>query len=252
MPAALYDHRGEVGVVTLNRPERLNAIGGTLLADLHAAIARAMADEAVGAIVLAGAGRAFCAGDDLKEFSAQTADAAATEAHIRGIQQITRDLMFGEKAVVGAAQGYAVGGGFEWMLNCDLVVAAEDLVAFFPEMDWAQFTTGGITHLLPQAIGHQRAMELLLLGERQSAARLAGLGLVNRVVPAAQCLATAFELAAAIARKSRWSVGRLKRLITQELGDGLSRALRLEERTTVESFARPEAAERVRRFAERR
>lgn len=252
MPAALYERRGEVGIVTLNRAERLNAIGGTLLAELHAVLVRASADEAAGAIVLAGAGRAFCAGDDLKEFSAQTADAASTEAHIRGIQQITRDLMFGEKAVVGAAQGYAVGGGFEWMLNCDLVVAAEDLVAFFPEMDWAQFTTGGITHLLPQAIGHQRAMELLLLGERQTAARLEKLGLVNRVVPAAQCLTTAIELAAKVATKSRWSVGRLKRLMTQELGDGLPRALRLEERATIESFARPEAAEWVRRFTERR
>ena len=126
-------------------------------------------DAAVGAIVLAGAGRAFCAGDDLKEFGQQSADPAATEAHIRGIQQITRDIMFAEKVVVGAVQGYAVGGGFEWMLNCDLVVAADDLVAFFPEMEWAQFTTGGVTHLLPLAVGHQRAMELLVLGERQPA-----------------------------------------------------------------------------------
>jgi enoyl-CoA hydratase/carnithine racemase len=251
MQTALFERRGDVGIVTLNRPERLNAIGGMLLADLHAALGQAMADEAVGAVVLTGAGRAFCAGDDLKEFSQQTADPAATETHIRGIQQITRDLMFTDKAVVAAAQGYAVGGGFEWLLNCDLVVAADDLVAFFPEMDWAQFTTGGITHLLPLALGHQRAMELLLLGERQSAERLAALGLVNWVVPRTQCLDKAVAVAGAVAKKSRFSVGRLKRLMTQELGDGLARALRLEERITIESFARPEAAERVRKFAER-
>lgn len=252
MSAALFERRDAVGIVTLNRPERLNAIGGTLLADLHRALSDAMADTAVGAIVLTGAGRAFCAGDDLKEFDLQTRDAAAIEAHIGAIQQITRDLMFAEKAVVGAVGGYAVGGGFEWMLNCDLVVAAEDLVACFPEMEWAQFTTGGVTHLLPQALGHQRAMELLLLGERQSAPRLAELGLVNWIVPKADCLEKAVAVAAKIAGKSRFSVGRLKRLMTAELDDRLARALELEKRITIESFARPEAAARVRRFTERK
>ncbi|MGE3968990.1 MAG: enoyl-CoA hydratase-related protein, partial [Dongiaceae bacterium] len=75
MSAALFERRGDVGIVTMNRPERLNAIGGTLLADLHRALVAAMADAAVGAVVLTGAGRAFCAGDDLKEFEIQTRDA---------------------------------------------------------------------------------------------------------------------------------------------------------------------------------
>src|SRR3989304_5817573 len=83
----------------------------------------------------------------------------------------------------GGAGGAGGGGGFEWMLNCDLVAAADDLVAFFPEMDWAQFVTGGVTHLLPLGVGYQRAMELFVLGERQSAVRLLELGLVNWVAP---------------------------------------------------------------------
>ena len=88
-------------------------------------------------ILFTGAGRAFCAGDDLEEFDLQTEDYKAIERHITGIQQITKDLMFSPKLVVGAVHGFAVGGGFEWLLNCDLSVAADDLVAFFRRWPWA-------------------------------------------------------------------------------------------------------------------
>jgi enoyl-CoA hydratase/carnithine racemase len=97
--------------------------------------------------------------------------------------------------VIGAVHGYAVGGGFEWVLNCDMVVAADSLVCFFPEMALGHFVTGGVTHLLPQALGHQRTMELIVLGERQSAQRLHALGLVNRVVGAEVMLQEAVHLA---------------------------------------------------------
>ena len=110
------------------------------------------------------------------------------------VQRITRTLMGGPKLGVGAVHGYAVGAGFEWLLNCDLVVAADDLVAFLPEMQLGHFVTGGITHLLPLAVGHQRAMELIVLGERLSATQLHALGLDNRVEPAGQALAAALEM----------------------------------------------------------
>lgn len=242
------ERTGEIAVVRLNRPERLNAISLSLTRALHDELAALRADERVAVIVLTGAGRAFCAGDDLKEFDQQTASPAAVEAHVAGIQQITRDLMFMDKIVVGAVHGYAVGGGFEWLLNCDLVVAADDLVAFFPEMDWGQFVTGGVSHLLPQALGHQRAMELLVLGERQSAADLMRMGLVNRVVSRDAMLGTALELAGKVAAKSRRSVGHLKRIVTQDLAPGLTHAMALEEKITVESFQTAEARERVKRF----
>jgi enoyl-CoA hydratase/carnithine racemase len=242
------ERRDAVAIVTLDRPDRLNAISGALLADLHAALDEANRDEAVRAIVLTGAGRAFCAGDDLKEFADQALDPAA---HIEAIQQITRDLMLNGKPVVGAVHGYAVGGGFEWLLNCDLVVAADDLVAFFPEMAIGQFVTGGVTYLLPLAVGHQRAMELLLLGERQSAERLLALGLVNRVVPRSELLSTAVALAAELAERNPWSVARLKRLVTSELQGQLVRALELEQAATIEAFGRPEARTAADAFRER-
>ena len=252
MSFVLYERRESIGVVTLNRPERLNAISGDLLAAFAVALDESLADQQIAVVVLTGAGRAFCAGDDLKEFDRQSASEAATRAHIAAIQNITRIMMGSDKPIIGAVHGYAVGGGFEWLLNCDLVVAADDLVAFFPEMDWGQFVTGGVTYLLPLAVGHQRAMELLILGERQSAERLAQLGLVNWVVPRAELEAKAMEIAARVAEKSRFSVGRLKQLINRDLWTQLWRAVELEEDATVEAFRRPEVAARVSRFENRK
>jgi enoyl-CoA hydratase/carnithine racemase len=245
---ARLERRDAVAIVTLDRPDRLNAISGALLADLHAALDEANRDDTVRAIVLTGAGRAFCAGDDLKEFGDQALDPAA---HIAAIQQITHDLMLNGKPVIGALHGYAVGGGFEWLLNCDLVVAADDLVAFFPEMAIGQFVTGGVTYLLPLALGHQRAMELLLLGERQPAERLLALGLVNRVVARDELVETAVAWAAEVATRNAWSVMRLKRLVTEELQGPLRQALELEQATTIEAFRRPEARTAADAFRER-
>ena len=251
MTFVLSERQERIAVITLNRPERLNAISGALLADLDAALDAAQRDPATDVIVLTGAGRAFCAGDDLKEFDAQSAGEAAAAAHVRAIQRITRLLLGGEKPVIGAVHGYAVGGGFEWVLNCDLVVAADDLVAFFPEMALGSFCTGGVTHLLPLAIGYQRAMELLLLGERQDAARLKELGLVNRVVPRDRMLPEAMAMARSVAARAPGSVRRLKRVINHELGAALWRAVDLEEKATLDTFLDPEAKTRVERFLKR-
>jgi enoyl-CoA hydratase/carnithine racemase len=252
MSFVTLERRGSIGVVTLNRPERLNAMSRALTRDTAAAFHRANADPEIAVIVFTGAGRAFCAGDDLKEFGEQSASPASIRDHIEGIQAVTRAMMLSDKVVVGAIHGYAVGGGFEWLCNCDMVVAADDLVAFFPEMEWAQFVTGSVTHLLPQAVGHQRAMRLMVLGERHSARDLEAMGLVGWVAPRDAMLPKAIEIAGTVAGKSRYSVGKLKRLLVQGLDDRLERALRLEGEITEAAFARGEAAERVRRFTERK
>jgi len=244
--------QGSIGIVTLNRPERLNAMSRALIRDTEAAFRQASADPEIAVIVFTGTGRAFCAGDDLKEFGEQSATAASIREHIEGIQAVTRAMMMSDKVVVGAIHGYAVGGGFEWLCNCDMVVAAEDLVAFFPEMDLGQFVTGAVTHLLPQAVGYQRAMRLMVLGERQSARDLETLGLVGWVVPREAMLAKAMEIAGKVAERSRYSVGQLKRLLVEGLDDRLERALRREGVITESTFARGEAAERARRFTDRK
>jgi enoyl-CoA hydratase/carnithine racemase len=244
--------QGSIGIVTLNRPERLNAMSRALIRDTEAAFRQANADPEIAVIVFTGTGRAFCAGDDLKEFGEQSATTASIRDHIEGIQAVTRAMMMSDKVVVGAIHGYAVGGGFEWLCNCDMVVAAEDLVAFFPEMDLGQFVTGAITHLLPQAVGHQRAMRLMVLGERQSARDLEALGLVGWVVPREVMLSKAMEIAGKVAERSRYSVGKLKRLLVEGLDDRLERALQREGVITESTFRRGEAAERARRFTERK
>jgi enoyl-CoA hydratase/carnithine racemase len=243
---------GAVSVVTLNRPERLNAISGELLEDFHRALDAVNRDPATHAVVIAGEGRAFCAGDDLKEFDRQTESDASIREHIERIQRITRDLMFNDKPVIGAIHGFAVGGGFEWLLNCDLVVAADDLICFFPEMAWGQFVTGGVTSLLPQTVGYQRAMELWLLGERQGAQQLLAMGIVNRVVARDLMFDTALDIAQRVAGLSRLSVSKLKQLVNRDLSATLAHSLDLETEATIDTFKNPDAAQRVGAFAKRR
>lgn len=247
MSDAILETRGPISLVTLNRPQRLNAIGGQLLPDLHDALQRAQQDPETRVIVLTGAGRAFCAGDDLKEFGDQTQSPEHVARVCEDIQQITRDLMFGPKLVVGAVHGWAVGGGFEWVLNCDLVVAAENLKCFFPEMQLGHFVTGGVTHLLPQALGHQRAMELIVLGEQLDARTLQSLGLVNRVVPADQVLEHALDLATQVAERASHATALLKKALTGQ-GGALAAALETERQAAMTCFAHPDTARRIEAF----
>lgn len=251
MSYATLETDGPVSIVTLNRPQRLNAIGTQLLADLHQALSRAQADPATRAIVLTGAGRSFCAGDDLKEFGEQSRSADAIASTCEAIQEITRDIMLGPKLVIGAAKGYAAGGGFEWVLNCDMVVAGESLVCFFPEMGLGHFVTGGVTWLLPRMLGHQRAMELMVLGERQDAGTLLRLGVVNRVAPDAELMSVALALARAVAEKSAFSTSRLKKVLTTELGQ-LERAIEIEREAAAQCFASAETAARIDAFVRSR
>lgn len=252
MACVEFAREGRIGIVRLNRPERLNAMSTELTNELHMVLFAANQHPDVQVIVFTGNGKAFCSGDDLKEFDQQSANAESIVTHIEGIQRVTRDLMYSSKLVVGAIHGYAVGGGFEWMLNCDLIVAADDLVAFFPEMEWAQFPTGGVTHLLPQAVGYQQAMELLVLGERQSAESLYRRGLVNWVVPVEELMSKAMAVAETVTTKSATSVAQLKRLLTRSLSGDLGRALHLEQEVTIATFETAEAAERVKAFTDRK
>lgn len=245
MSCVRFERRGAVGIVTLDRPERLNAISMTLITDLTRVLRAAAADAQLSALILQGEGRAFCAGNDLKELDDLTRDPVSVVAYTESIQEITRLLVGCDKIVIAAARGYAVGGGFEWLLNCDLVVAGDDLIAFFPEMALGQFVTGGITYLLPRAIGYQQAMELLVLGERQDAQALQRRGLVNWVVPRDGVLDHALAVATAIAAKSRASVAGLKRVITGGIPAALDAALEQERDETIAALSRDDVRERA-------
>jgi enoyl-CoA hydratase/carnithine racemase len=234
-----------VRIVTLNRPQRLNAINPALLEDLIAAVQQADRDPAIRAIVLTGAGRAFCAGDDLKEFESQARDASGARAYIERIQDVTRAIVLGDTPVVGAIRGWAVGGGLEWTINCDFAIAAEDARFFFPETSLGVFVTGGVTELLPRLVGLQRARELIMLGERFDARQAQEWGLVWKVVPEADLLPTAIATARRIAALPPGPVKALRRILARRQGGGLDACMAAETEATVTGFLDPESARRA-------
>ena len=182
----LYSTQSGIATISLNRPKRLNAINPELLKTLHDAIQAANDDDNVRVILLRGQGRAFCAGDDLKEFGQQVGTESETRAYIENIQNISRRLCLNQKMVVGAIHGWAVGGGLEWVINCDFVVMARTTRFFFPEISLGIFVTGGVTKLLVEQIGLSRAREMILLGEKYAATDALRLGFNWRIVEDSQ------------------------------------------------------------------
>jgi 2-(1,2-epoxy-1,2-dihydrophenyl)acetyl-CoA isomerase len=214
-----------VARVHLRRPERLNAVTPELVEDLLAALERAAGEAAV--VVLAGRGRAFCAGHDLKqELPAESVP--QTRRRLERIQDVTRRIRGFPGPVIAAVHGYALGAGAEFALGCDLVVAAESARFGFPEVGVGLSVTGGISALLPRIVGPARAKELLLLGEHVDAARAAGWGLVNRVVPDGEHETAALALAARIADRPPVAAGLAKRAVDLGLTAGLDEALATE------------------------
>jgi enoyl-CoA hydratase/carnithine racemase len=195
-----------------------------------------MARDDVAVIVLCGAGRAFCAGNDLEASDEETAGGIskfALEEHAHDLQEVTRRVCMGEKIVIGAIHGWAVGAGFEWALNCDLTVWEEPAQAFMPEIGLGVFPTGGATKLLVDAIGKTRATEMFLFGDRIGARELADLGIANRVVKEGQALAEALVLARRVLDLPQSNVARLKRVLLRSQSLNLEDTLCLEARALV-------------------
>jgi enoyl-CoA hydratase/carnithine racemase len=241
-----------VCTITLNRPHRLNAMTEELVEDFDRALAAANADPAVAVLLLCGAGKAFCAGDDLKEFEAQTRDAEATRRYLGRVQDTVRKMFYGEKPIVGAARGWAAGGGFEWLINCDFVVMGEGTRCFFPEVSLGFIVTGGVTALLPRLVGLQKAREMILFGEKYTAAQLLALGLVHAVVPDAAVDAEGRRLAQRIAALPAGPVRHLKRVMHRAMDLDFDAVLELERDAVLQGFLDPATAGRVRQAAPRR
>ena len=246
----LITTESKVRTLTLNRPDRLNAINDELLKALGQALEDANSDPEVRAIVLQGAGRAFCAGDDLKDFENQSRSEGEAVAFIESIQDITRKIVFGKKFVIGAIHGWAVGGGLEWAINCDLAVLAHSTRCFFPELKWGMFPTGGITYLLPRMIGPVKTRELILFGEKFGPNEALEMGFAWRVVADILVNKTATAAAKRIAELPPDSVDNLKQVLNQVNASELNEAMRMETEATVRSFLDPETTERVRSFNE--
>ena len=215
-----------VAWIYLNRPHRLNAVVPELADGLVTALARA-GGEGARAAVLAGRGRAFCSGHDLKE-QLPPETVLATRLRVEQIQEVTRAIRRFPGPVIAAVHGYALGAGCEFALGCDLVVAAEDAQFGFPEVSVGLSVTGGISRLLPLLVGPVRAKELLLLGERFGAARALELGLVNRVAPAGQHEQAAGEIAARLRNQPALALALAKQALDRGAECALEEAMATE------------------------
>ena len=220
--------RGPVAEIVLDRPEALNALNTVMLVRLAQTCAELAPDSGVRAIVLTATGdRAFCVGADLKERQLMT------DAQWLAQRQVFRTA-FGEllrlpQPVIAAVHGYALGGGCELALNCDLVVADETAQFGLPETTVGLVPGCGGTQLSMRRLGVGRAADLLLTGRRVKAAEAERIGLADRLVPAGNAGATALEMAGAIAANSPVAVRAVKRAMRQGWGVGLPAALDIED-----------------------
>ena len=191
MSEVLIDTEGSIRLLTLNRPEKLNAINDALSHALKSAIKEAASDDNVSVILLTGAGRAFSAGADLKE-AASNGRRPQREAlnSANNSTSVYNALIACDKPVIAAVNGYALGAGSAIAVSCDLVLASDDAVFGYPELKHGLAATAVSPTLVAQ-IGRKHATELLLLAENLPAARAAEIGLINRVVPKDELMTTA-------------------------------------------------------------
>lgn len=236
-----------VRTIALNRPDSLNAMNRQLIDDVARAFDHANGDHATRAIIFTGTGRAFCAGDDRHEHVHPENEAQARDL-VDAIQRATRAIVFGEKPIVGAINGWAVGGGFEWAINCDFPIWAESARGFFPEVSLNLFVTGAVTSLLPALVGLNTAREMLFLGCRYSAAKLQEMGVAWRVVSDDGLMDEARSIAGQLSRLPPLSVRAMKRTLNHCATSDLTRALELETEATIAGFLDPETTERLKDF----
>lgn len=238
---------GAVRVIALNRPDSLNAMNPALIRDVALAFDDANADPATRAIIFTGRGRAFCAGDDRNEHAHPENEQQAREL-VDAIQRATRSIVFGAKPVVGAINGWAVGGGFEWAINCDFPIWAESARGFFPEVSLNLFVTGAVTAILPNLAGLQKAREMMMLGERYSARQLKEAGIAWRVVADDRLMDEAGAVAGKLAELPPLSLRAMKRVLNQAGAAEINRALDLETEATVAGFMDPETTRLLKDF----
>jgi enoyl-CoA hydratase len=225
--AVLYRREENIGIITLNRPERLNAINGNLLSDFIGQLNVAREDEGAVSVILIGAGRAFCAGEDLKETSVGK-NFETWIKEINGLQEIQRVIMKLDKPLIAAIHGYALGGGCEFAMSCDIRIATKNAKFGFPETGVGLTVTTAGTKLLSQLVGLGKAKELIFTGEYVDAYEALRIGLVNKVVPENELLDDAMAIARKIGEKSPLAL-RLSRIaIDQGLHSSFEQILEIE------------------------
>ena len=250
MPVQLT-RQGRVAIVVMDRPEARNAMNAELSAQLDATYDKLANDDAIWAVVLTGAGgRAFCAGQDLKEVVTRDATNTPRPPRKGGFGAITqRDFA---KPIIAAVNGFALGGGFEICLACDLIVAEEHATFGLPEVKRGIYAGGGGLVRIGERVPLPIALEIVMTGEPLTAQRAYELGLVNRVVPIGQSVAAAVELANVICAAAPLSVRLSKKLVRTRVERGEAELLALQDQLGAELRRTEDAHEGPRAFVEKR
>ena len=244
-----YSVSGSVATITLNRPP-VNALSNALIADLEAAIAEA-ADPGVRVVVLSGRPH-FAAGADISEFKAAMESGEEALLTGRWLSKAVRGIELLPKPVIAAVHGYALGGGLEVAMGCDLRFFAEDATAGQPEIKLGIIPGAGGTQRLARLVGMGRARELVYTGRFITAAEALSIGLADRVVPEAELDETAMAFAWSLAGGPAVALGIAKRVITEGWGLPIDEALAIETEGFAESFSSSDAEEGVSAFLEKR
>jgi enoyl-CoA hydratase len=250
MPYAmiLTETRGKVGLVTLNRPEARNALNLQMLSELMDALEAFDRDEAIGAMVISGSEKAFAAGADIKEMANSS---AAQMMEGKFIPTFSRLLSL-QKPVIAAVSGWALGGGMEIALACDMIVASETATFGQPEITIGVIPGAGGTQRLARALGKPIAMEVILNNRMLSAVEALEFGLVNRVVEVEGYLDEAIKLAGEVAARAPVAVRAAKKMINQAFERSLSDGLSEERKEFYNLFSTQDQKEGMRAFIEKR
>jgi enoyl-CoA hydratase len=244
----LVETRGRVGLVTLNRPNALNALNKTIIAELGKALDIFEADANIGCVVVTGSDKAFAAGADIKEMESLTYPQVYLQDFIAEWDRIGRF----RKPVLAAVAGYALGGGCELAMMCDIVIAADNAQFGQPEIKLGVMPGSGGTQRLPRLVGKAKAMDLILTGRMMGAEEAERAGLVARIVPAAKLLEEAIKVAETIAAMSLPAVMMAKESVNRAYETPLAEGVRFERRVFHAMFGTHDQKEGMAAFVAKR
>ncbi|RUU11944.1 enoyl-CoA hydratase [Mesorhizobium sp. M7A.T.Ca.TU.009.01.3.2] len=244
----ITETHGKVGLITLNRPQALNALNSQILTEVVAAVNGFSADPGVGAMVITGSEKAFAAGADIKEMQSISYADAYVQDFFVGWEELTR----ARKPIIAAVAGYALGGGCELAMMCDFIIAADTAKFGQPEITLGVIPGMGGSQRLTRFVGKSKAMDMCLTGRMMDAAEAERSGLVSRVVPAGELVEEALKAAAKIAAFSLPSVMMAKEAVNRAFETTLAEGLRFERRLFHSLFALDDQKEGMAAFAEKR
>jgi enoyl-CoA hydratase len=244
----IVETKGRVGVIQLNRPQALNALNRALIEELTSAIDAFEADAAIGCLLMTGSDKAFAAGADIKEM----ADKTFIEAYLGNFAADWHAPTRARKPIVAAVAGFALGGGCELAMQCDLIIAADNAKFGQPEIKLGVIPGIGGTQRLTRAVGKAKAMDLILTGRMMDAAEAERCSLVARVVPAASLMDEAMKVADTIATMSLPSVLAAKESVNAAFESSLAEGVRFERRIFHSLFATEDQKEGMKAFVEKR